>query len=343
MTRRNPRKTRDELIHEVQALHQRLDQLETAAAHQQTVQQAARQASQQRELRLQEHLAALRHEMAARKRVEQELRARDERYRTLVENANDIVYTHTRDGRFTSLNKAGERVTGYTRQEVLHLKLLDLVAGPHCDLVRGMLGNKFFEAPAPTFELLIIAKGGRQVSLEINTQPIVQAGEVMEIQGTARDITDRKRLEERLLEAQKMEAIGTLAGGIAHDFNNRLNAILGFTELALLGIAEQRPVERHLQRVMKAGTLAQDLVQQILTFSRQQTSQRTTFQLSSLVSDTLRLIRASLPSTIAIHTTIDDESGMVLADHVQLQHMLLNSAVMLSMPCVLREACWRYA
>lgn len=276
------------------------------------------------EQRVQERTAALQQEITERKRVEEELRASEERYRNLVENASDIVYTHTTNGTFTSFNAAGERLTGYTCQEVLHLNIVDLVAPQHRSMVQEMLANKLFEAPLPIFQLALVTKEGRHVAVEVNAQPILKDGKVTEIQGTARDITARQHLEERLLEAQKMEAIGTLAGGIAHDFNNRLNAILGFTELALLGIAEQRPVERHLRRVLKAGTLAKDLVQQILTFSRQRAPQHAAFPLSRLVDESLRLIRASLPSTIDIHTHIEEESGLVLADPVQLQQILLN-------------------
>jgi len=137
-------------------------------------------------------------------------------------------------------------------------------------------------------------------------------------------ITERKRLEAQLRQAQKMEAIGTLAGGIAHDFNNILTAILGYTELALNAIHQDSASWRYLQEVRKAGQRAKTLVQQILTFSRRTEQARTPVQLPRLVEEALALLRASLPSTIAIRHHISQDAGTVLADPTQLQQVLLN-------------------
>ncbi len=137
-------------------------------------------------------------------------------------------------------------------------------------------------------------------------------------------ITERKRLEAQLLQAQKMEAIGTLAGGIAHDFNNILAAILGYTELALNDIRQDSAAWRYLQEVRKAGQRAKTLVQQILTFSRRTEQARTPVQLPRLVEEALALLRASLPSTIAIRHHISQDAGTVLADPTQLHQVLLN-------------------
>lgn len=137
-------------------------------------------------------------------------------------------------------------------------------------------------------------------------------------------ITERKRLEVQLRQAQKMEAIGTLAGGIAHDFNNILTAILGYTELALNDMRQDSAVWRYLQEVRKAGQRAKTLVQQILTFSRRTEQARTPVQLPRLVEEALTLLRASLPSTIAIRHHISQDAGTVLADPTQLHQVLLN-------------------
>src|SRR5215831_20128514 len=137
-------------------------------------------------------------------------------------------------------------------------------------------------------------------------------------------ITERKRLEAQLLQAQKMEAIGTLAGGIAHDFNNILAAILGYTELALRVIHQDSVAWHYLQEVHKAGQRATLLVQQILTFSRRTEQVYTPVQLPRLVEEALALLRASLPSTIEIHQHIDPEVGPVLADPTQLHQVIIN-------------------
>jgi signal transduction histidine kinase len=136
-------------------------------------------------------------------------------------------------------------------------------------------------------------------------------------------IIARKRLEVQLRQAQKMEAIGTLAGGIAHDFNNILTAILGYTELALDDIRQDSAVWRYLQEVHKAGQRAKTLVQQILTFSRRTEQARKPVPLALLVEEALALLRPSLPSTIEIRQRLTD-AGTVLADATQIHQVLLN-------------------
>ena len=121
-----------------------------------------------------------------------------------------------------------------------------------------------------------------------------------------------------------MEAVGTLAGGIAHDFNNILAAIIGFTEMALDDVDQGSQLERNLQRVLKSGMRARDLVKQILAFSRITAKERKPLQLSTAVEEALKLLRASLPSTVDLRFMVDNESGAVLADPTQIQQIVMN-------------------
>ena len=121
-----------------------------------------------------------------------------------------------------------------------------------------------------------------------------------------------------------MEAIGTLAGGIAHDFNNILATILGYTELALDNVPSESATWRQLQEVLTAAHRAKDLVQQILTFSRKSEQPRQPVPLQQIVHDALRLLRASLPTTIAIRQRLNAPSGTVFADPTQLHQVLMN-------------------
>jgi signal transduction histidine kinase/CheY-like chemotaxis protein len=135
--------------------------------------------------------------------------------------------------------------------------------------------------------------------------------------------TKRETLEAQLRQSQKLEALGTLAGGIAHDFNNILGAILGYGEMALTALPEGRP-RHHVQQVMTAGQRAKALVDQILTFSRRGSSKRQPTLMQPLIKETLDLIRASLPTTLAIQVRLQAEDAIVLGDTTQLQQVVMN-------------------
>ena len=138
------------------------------------------------------------------------------------------------------------------------------------------------------------------------------------------DITEQRRLEDQLRQAQKMEAIGTLAGGIAHDFNNILGAIIGYTELTLEDVTANKKVRRRLEKVLQSGLRARDLVSQILTFSRQTKKERRTISISPIIKDALKLLRATLPTTIQIHQHLETETDLIVGDPVQIHQVLMN-------------------
>jgi PAS domain S-box-containing protein len=145
------------------------------------------------------------------------------------------------------------------------------------------------------------------------------------------DLTDRKKaereralLENQLRQAQKMEAIGTLAGGIAHDFNNILGAVIGYTELAMTYFEKDDIPRKYMDRVLSAGNRAKNLVQQILSFSRQDEKEKKPVELAPLVKESMKLLRATLPATIEIHQRFEDAAGVVLADPTQIHQVLMN-------------------
>jgi PAS domain S-box-containing protein len=171
-------------------------------------------------------------------------------------------------------------------------------------------GAYFWATVAPLFD----AQGNRVGAIE----------SIRDISGQKQVETEREKLKSQLAQAQKMEAIGTLAGGIAHDFNNILGAILGYAEMARDDIASDSRVASDLDQVINAGKRARELVKQILAFSRQAETERVSLQPAGIVHDAVKLLRPSLPATIEIRQDIDAAAGPILADPTQLHQILVN-------------------
>lgn len=151
-----------------------------------------------------------------------------------------------------------------------------------------------------------------------------EEGDFQYLVHTAKDITEQKKLEDELFQARKMEAIGTLAGGIAHDFNNILSAIIGYSQLAKLNISQPDRVTADIDEVLKAGRRATDLVKQILNISRKSKQQQTSFEPYLIVKEALKMLRSSLPTSIAIRKNIDSHCGSILADPTNLHQIVVN-------------------
>lgn len=147
---------------------------------------------------------------------------------------------------------------------------------------------------------------------------------------------------EQLHQAQKMEAVGTLAGGIAHDFNNILAAILGYVELANFDIAEDSRTKYNLQQSIKATHRARDLVQQILAFSRQARQERKPLDIKPLIKEGLKFLRASLPATIEIRQNMEEDPGTIEADPTQVHQVLMNLCTNAAHAMDEKGGFWRY-
>jgi two-component system cell cycle sensor histidine kinase/response regulator CckA len=262
-----------------------------------------------------------------RKHAEEELRQSEERYRDLVENAHDIIYTHDLEGNYTSINAAAEQITGYTREEALRMNITQTVPPEQLETVRQMIVRKLAGDRMTSYELEIIAKDGRRIPVEVNTALIIQDGVAVGIQGIARDVTERKKLEHQLRQSQKMEAIGLLAGGVAHDFNNLLTAIIGYTDLTIRRLRNDDPLQRNLEEIRKAGDLAASLTRQLLAFSRKQILQPRILDLNSVVAEMGRMLRRLIGEDIELRTVLRQDLGKIKADPGQIEQVIMNLAI----------------
>jgi two-component system, sensor histidine kinase and response regulator len=271
--------------------------------------------------------------IAERQRAADALRASDDRYRALIAGAQDAIFTLTGDGRIQDVNEAGSRITGWDHDQWIGRSFQDAILEEDAPLAKSRFVEVMTGQRPQSFELRLRTHTGEVAVLEFALSPLIEGGVVAGLLGIGRDVTERLRateahakLEQQFFQAQKMEAVGTLAGGIAHDFNNILTGIFGNTQLAVMNLPPTHPVQEDLRQVMQASQRARDLVRQILTFSRQQVQQRVPVQLHTIVEEALNLLRPSLPATIEIRLQLLATSPFVLADATQLHQVLMNLA-----------------
>jgi len=265
-------------------------------------------------------------DVTERKLTEEAFQREKERFRVLVEESPFGVTSIGKDGFFKYLNPKFIELFGYTLEDIPMGKNWFEKAYPDpnyrsrvistwiSDLKKGKVGA------SRSREFKVICKNGSEKV--IGFRPVtMKTGDQFVIY---EDVTAQKRLETQLLQAQKMESIGTLAGGIAHDFNNILAAILGHTQLADFDLPEGMKAKQNLKEVLKSIQRAKDLVSQILTFGRKSGLERKPVQISLIVKEALKLLRASLPTTIEIRQHIDDNTGVADADPTQIHQVLMN-------------------
>jgi PAS domain S-box-containing protein len=259
------------------------------------------------------------------------LRQSEERYRVTFQAIPDaITLTKLKGGRFIEVNEGFCAMTGFSREEVIGRSPLDLNL-----FVNPSERSQFFEilnreGQVNGYELKCRRSDGVLFDALLSCRPLRYGNDDCLV-SVAKDITavkgsqeEKARLEARLRQAQKMEAIGTLAGGISHDFNNILAAMMGYTELVLLNHPEGTRVHHYLDEILNAGDRAKNLVSQILAFSRQSESERKPIQLRPIVKESLKLLRASLPATIEIRQDIGTDEAIVLADPTQIHQIIMN-------------------
>ncbi|MEN6616090.1 MAG: PAS domain S-box protein [Syntrophorhabdus sp.] len=245
---------------------------------------------------------------------------------SIVENIPNMIFIKDAgELRFVRFNKAGEDLLGNSREDLIGKNDYDFFPKGQADFFTQkdrevLMGKKVIDIPEEPIQTRI--KGVR--SIHTKKVPILDAkGEPQYLLGISEDITERKKLEAQLMNAQRMEAVGTLAGGIAHDFNNMLAVILGNAELALDDVEEEGPRD-NLKQIVKASKRSRDLVKQILAFSRKSEGQKKTLRLSTLVRETVDLLRGSVPSTITIELHINTDRDTILADPSQIQQVIMN-------------------
>ncbi len=257
-----------------------------------------------------------------RKRAEESLRAREAHYRTILENIADGVLITDRQGRYLDVNPRACEVTGYPREELLRLDTTDTYLPEERAGVSPRLAD-IARSGSASYERSLLRKDGAVITVEVNARAL-PGGSLL---ATLRDVTDRKRLEEQLRQAQKMEAVGRLAGGVAHDFNNVLTAIFGYADLLTEEFPAGSLARQDIEEIRKAATRAAALTRQLLAFSRQQVLAPVVLSVNDLVDDVDKMLRRLVGEDVELRLTLASDAGNVRADSGQLQQVIMNLVV----------------
>ncbi|WP_455208744.1 hybrid sensor histidine kinase/response regulator [Kaarinaea lacus] len=286
------------------------------------------------------HMLAIMRNVTEQVEQENALRKSEDRLRSTIDAAMDCIIGIDIEGRVLEFNPAAEETFGYTRTEIIGKPMAELIIPEryrvhHLTAMEQRKQQYDDDNLAKRMEVTAMRADGSEFPVELSID-VAQGVDGKMFIGYLRDITERKhadeqrtRLEAQLRQSQKMEAIGHLSGGIAHDFNNILTGIMGYIVLAT-EMSEQyqdEKIAKYLQRALRSGQKARDLIQQMLTFSRGQRGEPRPLALAPLVKESMKLLESTLPSTIEINTDCDYSSPQINVDPVHIEQIIMNLCI----------------
>jgi PAS domain S-box-containing protein len=272
--------------------------------------------------------AELQSEIAERKRIEKALRSSENKYQQIVENAPTGIYEiDLEEFRFTEANEVMCDILGYSREELLEIDPRTLMTAETQVMVDDRMARVFAgEDICTTFEFKVTTKDGQELWALLNAKAFYEDGRPTRALTFAQDVTEIKQLEAQLQQAQKMEAIGTLAGGIAHDFNNLLMTIEGNVSLLLFDLDTAHPKYKILRKIENSVKSGAELTRQLLGYARKGKYQVTNIDLNQLVRDTSETFGRTRKD-VTIRRSLAEDLHNILADKGQMEQILLNLQV----------------
>ncbi len=261
------------------------------------------------------------------RRAYSDLAENERRYRDLYENAPIAYFSMDHHGNIFRCNQEACHLSGYDKTELIGKNVQSLFADKKKaeQIFQSILQTLRKGGAVKDMELDMVHHNKNRLWISLSIDAIKEkADKIVEIRAMVMDISRRKTLEKQLFHAQKMEAIGTLARGIAHDFNNVLSPISGYAQMLLMDAKDEGAEKEHVRIILDCARHAKDLVNQILTFSKQKEHKRSLLNAANAVIESMGLARTFLPSIIRVTTAIDKDCGHIMADPIQINQLILN-------------------
>ncbi|MGN6392955.1 MAG: PAS domain S-box protein [Gemmatimonadales bacterium] len=262
-------------------------------------------------------------DVSERRQAEQALRESEARYRDLFDNASDLVCSTTLDGTFLYVNPAWHEALGHTDESLARLTFLDLVHPDSRERYREVLTRTAAGETLGHVDLVLLTSAGASLTVEGNISCTAD-GVPVRVRGIYRDVTERKRVDEQLRRAERMQAAGRLAGGVAHEVNNMMTGVIGFSEFLMRSLEPADPRRAEVAEIIKAGARAADVTRQLLAFTRQQFLRPEVLEVNAVVQGHEKMLRRVLGEDHRLALALDPDAGDVRADRGQLEQVLVN-------------------
>ena len=264
-------------------------------------------------------------DITEQKRLEEELKVSEERYKTLIENIEDIIYVTDAGRRLKYFNNSFERSTGYSQEEIIGRNLTELFPKKSLDVVEKIWKKQISGEEIGVFDMEISTKAGDKKIIETRERVLWDKGKIVLIYGLGRDVTRRKLLEEHLIQSEKLASMGEMLSGVAHEINNPLTAIIGNSQLLMRKSDLDNDVMRKVDTIQRESARVHRIVQNLLSFARKEETKKEMMDINDIIKDVCDLVIYNVKvNNIKINLGLEDNLTQTYIDSNQIKQVFIN-------------------